>query len=139
MERSRSLVVPAVLDSLPEALELVARTTARAGLSQRRADHVTLAVEEAFVNVCRYAYSGGVGEVEVRTRTADGEVVVEIVDDGEPFDPLESATPNPDASLDDRRAGGMGILLLRSVTDGLRYRREDDRNVLEIVVRDAVE
>jgi len=59
-----------------------------------------------------------------------------IVDGGLPFDPsvLPGApTPRP-ASLADASIGGLGLAMIRSFSDELRYRRSDGRNHLTIGV-----
>lgn len=136
-KRHRSVVVAAKLESLPRLMEFVEGTATAAGLGQENGDHLMLAVEEAFVNVCRHAYEGRGGTVELRASAVDGEVVVEIADEGVAFNPLEPTMPDPSAPLEARREGGMGLVLLRSVSSRLGYRREAGRNVLEIVVRES--
>jgi serine/threonine-protein kinase RsbW len=134
-ERNEVVALPANLESLTRVLDLVGGAVAAAGLPESRGDHLALAVEEAFVNICRYAYGGEGGAVEVRVGHQPGEVTVELADHGPPFDPLAAAEPDPDRPLAERAPGGMGLLLLRTITDDVRYRRETDRNVLGIVVR----
>jgi len=63
---------------------------------------------------------------------ADGLFVVMTTrDDGVAFDPL-AAAPDLDAGLDDRKLGGLGIHLIREMTDAQRYRREGGWNVLVV-------
>ena len=48
---------------------------------------------------------------------------IEIVDDGPRFDPLEDAPlPDPDAPLEDRPVGGLGVHLVRTMMDEMTYR-----------------
>lgn len=56
-----------------------------------------------------------------------------ISDDGVAFDPFAVAPPDLDEDLDERRIGGLGIHLVRSMMDEVHYRRSDGRNV--VVVR----
>ena len=64
-------------------------------------------------------------------------VTVEIADDGRPFDPLQDA-PEMDAEskLEERRIGGAGIALAKTMMTDLRYHRDDGRNHL-IMVKDV--
>src|SRR5262245_3081288 len=61
-------------------------------------------------------------------RTGD---VVEIIvaDDGPPFDPLARADPDTSLPLDARQPGGLGIMLVKSLMDDVRYERTT-RNIL---------
>ena len=59
-----------------------------------------------------------------------------IVDEGLPFDPSVlpgGPTPKP-ASLAEASIGGLGLAMIRSFSDELRYRRNDGRNHLTISV-----
>jgi anti-sigma regulatory factor (Ser/Thr protein kinase) len=96
---------------------------------------VTLAVEEAVINVIRHGFDGLPPPhlVLVRLDIAADSVVAEIVDNGPPFDP--AALPDPDLSLpiERRNPGGLGVHLMRRMTDGLAYRRDSDCNILRLV------
>ena len=61
---------------------------------------VELAVEEWVVNLCTHAYGGRDGEVEVAVRKGDGELLIEIIDEGPPFDPTASVEPDLALPLD---------------------------------------
>ena len=103
-----------------------------AQLSPVRGLDLELAVEEALMNVCNHAYNGKGGEIRVRAGTEDGEFVVEIEDSGPSFDPASLPPPDTTAALADRPIGGLGVHLIRRVTDGMRWRREEGRNVLTL-------
>jgi hypothetical protein len=83
-------------------------------------------------NAINHGYDAGVrGEIAVRLRQASDRVVVEVEDDGRPFDPLQ--VPPPDLTCRWRRPiGGLGIHLIRSLMDEVAYARHDGRNVLKM-------
>ena len=58
--------------------------------------------------------------------------LVEISDDGIPFDPRESKEPSLDNMLASGEKGGFGIFLARKLMDGFEYKRENDQNILTI-------
>jgi len=124
------------LADVPVVGEAVAWARAEAdaaGLPDARGLDLELAVEEALMNVCTHAYGGRGGEMTVRAGRTDEGFVVEIADSGPAFDPLSLPSPDTAAPLDERRIGGLGVLLVRRVTDGVRWRREAERNVLTLV------
>jgi anti-sigma regulatory factor (Ser/Thr protein kinase) len=45
-----------------------------------------------------------------------------------PFDPTMQAVPDIDAELDDRTVGGLGMFLVREMTDAQCYERADGEN-----------
>lgn len=105
----------------------------RFGLEAGKRFGLLVALEEAFVNICSYAYPDGDGDAELSC-TRDGDaLVLEIADSGRPFDLL--SLPEPDVTLDlmEREIGGLGIHFIRTLSDSVSYRRENDRNILRLV------
>lgn len=86
------------------------------------------------MNLCTHAYGGREGAIEVAVRRGDGQLLIEIIDEGPPFDPTASAEPDVALPLEQREPGGLGLLLLRRMTDGVRYSRDGGRNVVTLVV-----
>ncbi|MGI9229937.1 MAG: ATP-binding protein [Gammaproteobacteria bacterium] len=96
---------------------------------------ITLVLEELEMNIIKHAY-GDQGDAQSRiVMSSDAErLTIKIVDGGKPFNPLEEAQqPDLDASLEDRKIGGLGVHLVRSLMDEISYRREDDQNCLTLV------
>ncbi len=129
-----SLRLPAELDQLPVFLGHVRQTAETAGLMDAQGTRLELAVEEALVNVFNYAYAGQAhaGAVTCRVMVETDGLTVEIVDEGPPFDPLAQPDPDTALELEQRQPGGLGIFMIRQLTDAVNYRREVGRNVLTI-------
>lgn len=89
-----------------------------------------LAIEESIANIISYAYEEGDGEIEVTMKLQPEEVLVEIKDKGKEFDPTAVLEVDTSASLEERGIGGLGIHLLRSLTNSLSYRRANEYNIL---------
>ena len=95
---------------------------------------LNLVLEELGVNIVNY--SGATGDIEISLASDSERVTVEITDDGRPFNPLiDQESPDVSAPLGDRPIGGLGIHLVRSMMDEMRYSREDGRNKLAISKR----
>jgi len=102
---------------------------AEEGVPGRTIHHVRLVVEELVVNVVRYAYQDQAShKIGVDVRTEPRRVVVTIEDDGRPFNPSDVTPPRLRESLEARRAGGLGILLVKKLSREFTYTRENDRN-----------
>ena len=100
----------------------------------RAAYAVNLAVEELIVNVIRYAYvDDDTHMIDVELGIEGDQVVLRIVDDGMPFDPRRGPTLNVHA--EDREAGGLGLILVLDMVEVLKYRRETERNRVEVRIR----
>jgi anti-sigma regulatory factor (Ser/Thr protein kinase) len=103
-------------------------------LDESRCNDLELALEESLVNVFNYAYSGEDGTVRISCRMEKDCLVVGIEDKGLAFSLIDAAVPDLAVDLSDRKIGGLGVHLVRSLMDDVRYRREADRNLLELVV-----
>ena len=126
------LEVPAVIASLGTIAHFVQDAAAEAGLDQMVAYRLRLAVDEIATNIITYGYSGtGAAEViTVECRITDAQVIIELIDRGQAFDPL-TISPDPDEltkPLQERRVGGLGIFLAKSCVDDFRYERVQDAN-----------
>lgn len=92
---------------------------------------VNLAVEELVVNVIRYAYvDDEVHPIDIGLGVFGEQIRLEIRDDGRPFDPRQAPRHNPD--LEDLEPGGLGITLVLDIVNALTYRRENDKNHVQV-------
>jgi anti-sigma regulatory factor (Ser/Thr protein kinase) len=129
------LELPNDIDAVSRLHEAVEDFAARAGLPEVRRLDIRLALEEAFVNVVRYAWEGGQHLIYLRLVREAGGVVAILDDDGQPFNPLEAPPFDSDTPLKERRGGGMGINMIRGLTDEQTYERCGGRNRLRLTVR----
>lgn len=94
---------------------------------------VRLALEEALVNVIQYAYPEGKGKLELGCSVESQEKLeLSIRDWGPPFDPLSRKAPDLVEDVMKRPIGGLGIYLVRQMTDELSYVREQNGNLLTL-------
>jgi serine/threonine-protein kinase RsbW len=121
------------LGELERLSSLVDEFGERNGVTGKPLFDVKLALDEVVTNVICYAAASQA--IVVRLTRAGAELVIEVEDDGRPFDPLRVAAPDLGAPLDDRPVGGLGIHFVRTVIDELAYRRRGDRNVLTMKKR----
>jgi anti-sigma regulatory factor (Ser/Thr protein kinase) len=90
-------------------------------------------VEELFSNIIRYAYEDThEHHVELLVKKHNERIVLEIRDDGIPFDPI-SYHPELNSNPADAQSSGMGLSLVKTFADSITYERRNDRNCLEIV------
>jgi len=131
-----TITSPASITNLEKLLTQVSDWLGSNGLTRRQTAKIELSLEEALVNVCRYAYHGGQGDVEVRCRITDGrDCLIEIIDSGIPFDACAHPAPELTACIADRKVGGLGVYLMRNMADQMTYRRENKKNILNLAFR----
>lgn len=86
---------------------------------------LNLALEEIFANMVKHNKSSR-NEVLVGIERTGDHVVVELTDfDVEPFDPEAVAEVDIEAPLEERRPGGLGLHLVKSMVDKLTYEYRD--------------
>jgi anti-sigma regulatory factor (Ser/Thr protein kinase) len=61
-------------------------------------------------------------------------LIIEIIDSGIPFDITSLPDPNITADADQRKIGGLGAFLIKKMVDEVRYRRENNRNILSLII-----
>jgi len=128
--------VPLSEDAVASIEGDVATFLARAGVAGH-AEHVgRLVVEEIVRNLVEHTPPYASDETaEVTLRVAADAVTVVVEDTRPPFDPDDAPALDVAAPLEARRAGGMGLHLVRSLADDLRYERHAGRNRLTATVR----
>ncbi len=111
--RSVRLTIPA----RPEYITLGRLAlTAIAGvrpLSDETLHDLKLALTEACTNSVKHAYDGGPGTVEIVYQLESDRLAVEVEDAGMGFEPGQRTGRNGD----DLEEGGLGIAIIRAVTD----------------------
>jgi anti-sigma regulatory factor (Ser/Thr protein kinase) len=132
MTRLISLTLVNQLSEVAKLSSFVEAFGVAEGLAPEVVYSLNLALDEVVTNVIRYAHEddGREHPIVVRLALERDVVTAEVEDDGRAFNPLEAPAPDLDGSLDERRIGGLGIFLVRSVMNSVEYRREDGRNVL---------
>lgn len=97
---------------------------------------VNLVLEELILNIMDYGQDGGDPDISLEIESEGNSISIELSDRGRPFDPLTEA-PEPDltASVGERRVGGLGVHLTKTLMDDVQYTHEGGRNRLSIVTR----
>jgi len=91
-----------------------------------------LAMEEILVNTISYSYPDLKKHfIKVKIRFANDIVTIEFVDDGIEFNPL-TVPPPADVPLEERKPGGVGLYLVKTMMDTFEYQRKDGENIITI-------
>ena len=94
---------------------------------------LSLALEEAFVNIAHYAYEGRPGKVDIGLCFEGNDVSITLKDQGMAFDPLSMADPDINAGVEERKIGGLGIYMIKQSTDSCAYERVNGYNILTLM------
>src|SRR5215472_13569333 len=130
------LTMPSRIEALQEFCAFVRCGAIASDLSAEEINKLDLVLEELFVNIARHAYGPEGGDVEIGYAVkGPGRLLLEISDYGRAFDPLSCDPPDFTRGLAERPLGGMGIFLVKAMTESLRYERVGNRNTLSFVYR----
>jgi anti-sigma regulatory factor (Ser/Thr protein kinase) len=132
---SHEISVEPDISAIPPLLEWVEGRCREDGLADDATFKMALILEEAVTNVINYAFADlpPPHMIRVKLDIAIERIIAEVVDNGRPFDPLARAEPDLSRPIEERDPGGLGILLMRRMTDRIEYRRSngDNRLLLE--------
>ncbi len=129
--------VDARTESLPEILSFVGAELEAMDCPEGTRKQLFIVIDEVFANIAGYAYAGGEGSVTVRLE-AEAEpraAALTFLDSGVPFDPLTKEAPDTSLKARERKIGGLGIFMVRKLTDEVSYAYADGKNTLTIKKR----
>lgn len=128
--KRKGLTLRASMDEIDRLKPYIEDVTQQVGIDVRESKRLRLAVEEAVANVINY---GEATTITLQARVEDDQLELSIADDGKPFDPTAGSSTDLSLPPDQRPPGGMGIILLERMTEGLSYQRSDGKNVLTLM------
>ena len=125
------VVIDSRLSELRRASELVDEFRARHGLADMDANAIHVVLDEILSNSIRHGLGGAASHaIAVTLELLEGQITVEVEDDGVAYDPTQAPAPVLTGTLDERKEGGLGVAYVRALTDSIEYQRIDGRNRL---------
>lgn len=93
---------------------------------------ISVMIEEIFSNILRFAYNDSLEHlVQISLKKSGGEIIIQITDDGIPFNPLEHH-PGPVSDPAVSEDSGMGLTLIKTFSNSISYQRVNSKNLLLI-------
>ena len=84
-------------------------------------------------NYYAYGESTGTVSIDLALNEARDLLAITFRDSGIPYDPLKKAAPDLSSSAKERAIGGLGIFLIKKLSDDISYQYEDSENRLTIL------
>lgn len=133
----KEITVNADVKKLDEVLGFVNEIVEQHDCSPAAQFQLEVALEEIYVNIAHHAYPNEVGQTTIRCKVKTEEskpplVIIDILDQGIPYNPIEHDDPDIDLELDDRDIGGLGIYMIKNSMDNLSYRYEENHNIFTV-------
>ena len=130
-----SIITQADDGSIERVWDFINRQTKKAELNSKITNRVQIVVDEIYSNILLYS---GATTAQVLCQIDSEQMTLTFKDDGVPFNPLKSQDPDVEASLEERKPGGLGLLMVKKMSSDLAYVHEDKYNVLTVTIRLAV-
>lgn len=90
---------------------------------------IAIAFDELYSNVVKYSKAS---RFELRLGIMADRIYLIFIDDGIPYNPLESAEPDTDAPRENRPIGGLGLFMVKRSMDEIDYQYRDKKNIFSI-------
>jgi serine/threonine-protein kinase RsbW len=125
-----------VLKNQPSEKQKVVHALEQFGRDHQLPDEILqaadLALEEHLTNLMSYGFADNTEHL-IEVRFAIGShFVIEVEDDGTPFNPLQAPEVDTTVPLEQRPIGGLGIHLMRRFMDEIEYHSEGGKNILRM-------
>jgi len=126
---------PRCIDALDGIFRFVAEALAGLSVNSAHEFTVNLVVEELFTNMVKYSLESK-REISLRIDRQNGRLLVCLTDfDVNEFDVTKAPEIDIHRPLSERSPGGLGIHLVRRVTESLSYRYENRTSTIEMMIR----
>ncbi|MEO5340416.1 MAG: SpoIIE family protein phosphatase [Magnetococcus sp. MYC-9] len=122
------------LAEIPLLAERLAALDAEENVAAAVLFQINLVLDEWLTNVLSYGFREGESpSVSVCLYRQAGCWILEVVDGGVPYNPMDKPAPDTESSVEERPVGGLGIHFMREMMDEVDYRWEDGYNRLLLV------
>ena len=129
-----TLTVEADVKNIDTVLDYIEQDTVTHRLSETIKSKLLVPTEEIFSNISQYAYNTR-GLARIYTYIADGSYHIRFIDNGIDYNPQLRSDPDLSLPAEKRDIGGLGVFLVKELTDNVVYKRENGRNILDISVK----
>ena len=107
-------------------------------LPQKCLFEINLGLDELFTNIISYGFEDELEHQIKFSLAKDKEtLIVQVEDDGIPFDPLDASGPDLSQDIDSINIGGLGIHLVKKMMDDIDYQRVEGKN--KLILRKSVD
>lgn len=130
----KELTIEAAVENIEVVTGFVTAELEILGCPMKAQTQISIAIDELFGNIAKYAYSPDVGKATVCFEVEEEplSVIITFIDNGRPFNPLEQKEPDTTLSAQERKAGGLGIFLVKKTMSLVEYEYKNGQNILRI-------
>ncbi len=122
------------IENLKNVRDFIRGSLKNHGISDLEISEIVLALDEMCSNLMIHAHQcnpDDLFELHIYVEK-DNPLVFELIDDGTIFDINQFSTPALDNIVSEKRKGGLGIRLVKSIMDQIEYLKSGNRNVCRL-------
>ncbi len=119
----------AAIVTLSEQLQILEQQWS---LSRKTIAEITLILDELITNTILHGDCDKKQPIDISLTKTGQTLIIQIIDAGLRFDPTLCTIPDTSLPLEQRKCGGLGILLVRQFCDYWHYTRQSDKNILTL-------
>jgi serine/threonine-protein kinase RsbW len=133
---SSSATFPARFSALAEIKSMLDAFGAKAALAHEDLMRLTLIVEELFINTVSHGHGADCdAPVTLALRSTRARVTLTYRDCAPPFNPLTAShSTDVESNVEERRIGGLGVLITLAMSRHARYSFTEGRNQVELTL-----
>jgi serine/threonine-protein kinase RsbW len=120
------------LSELNTLLEQLKTLEQRWSLSRKTLTEINLVLDELITNTIEHGDCDKKHPIDISLTKTGTKLTIQIVDAGLPFDPTLCKLPDTNLPLEERKCGGLGILLVSQFCDYWNYSRLKEKNILTL-------
>lgn len=102
-------------------------------LSNKFLLEINLILDELVTNIIEHGEQQKEYDIWVKIKNDKDKIIIEVKDEGPPFDPTKCSMPDTTLELDKRKCGGLGVLFVHKLSDSCCYRRCNDTNIFTLI------
>ncbi len=108
-------------DALSAKLEIVPKI----------ANKINIVFDEIYANIVNYSKATC---ATISYKIENGKLCLSFIDNGIAYNPLEASEPDTTLSAEEREIGGLGIFMVKKMTESMEYEFKDGKNILTLVI-----
>ena len=120
------------MQSIPRVKEFLTQQAQKLMISDQLQKKLMIVVDEIYSNIIHYS---GAKKASIFIGKENEKLLLVFSDDGVPYNPLMNKDPDIHAALAEREIGGLGIFMVRKMTESAEYEYRDHMNKLTLVMK----
>jgi phosphoserine phosphatase RsbU/P len=127
-----SITVKADVNNLENITDFINKYLDEYSCSPKTKNQIDVALDELFSNISYYAYTPDTGDCTITINKDNNHAVISLSDSGTEYNPTTKKNPDTTLSAEERKIGGLGIMIVKKTMDSFIYERSNGRNIVTI-------